>query len=190
VLGERIPLSRWLALVLGFAGVVLVLRPGSGALDPAALLSVAAAAFYGLAALMARRLRATERASVMAFYQNLVFLAAAVAMGLVAGDGRFTGGGHASAQFLLRAWAMPPLGDLLLFAATGIIGALGSWLLTQGYRMAEANVVAPFEYTSLIWAVLWGGLIWGEVPGAYTLAGVVFVVGAGLYVLRTQRRPA
>jgi drug/metabolite transporter (DMT)-like permease len=184
LLHERIPHSRWLVIALGLAGVVLVLRPGSGAFDPAALLSVVSAAFYGLAALMARRLRATERASVMSFYQNLVFFAAALAMGVVAGDGRFSGSGHASVQFLLRGWAMPPLGDFLLFAATGLIGAFGSWLLTQGYRMAEANVVAPFEYTSIVWAVLWGALIWGEMPSAFTAGGVALVIGAGLYVLR------
>lgn len=189
LLRERVPPGRWAAVLVGFAGVVVVLRPGSGTLDPAALLSVGSAAFYGLAALMARRMGETERASVMAFYQNLVFFAAALAMGAIAGDGRFLDGGHGSLQFLLRGWVVPPLGDFLLFASTGLVGAVGSWLLTHAYRVAEANVVAPFEYTSIVWAVLWGGLIWGEVPGAFTAAGVALVIGAGLYVLRAPSRP-
>lgn len=187
LLRERIPVSRWIAILLGFAGVVLVLRPDGDGIEPAALLSILSAAFYGLAALMARWLRTTERAAVMSFYQNLLFLAGAVLMGVFAGDGRFAGSAHPSIHFLLRGWVMPSLGDFLLFAATGLVGALGSWLLTQGYRMAEANVVAPFEYTSIIWAVLWGGLIWHELPGTVAIAGMILVVGAGLYTLRAAR---
>jgi drug/metabolite transporter (DMT)-like permease len=188
LLGERVGPARWLAVLLGFAGVVVVLRPGSGVMEPAALLSVASAVFYGAAALMARRLGRTERASVMAFYQNVVFLAAALVMGLLAGGGGFAGAEHASLQFLLRAWAMPPPVDLLLIASTGIVGALGSWLLTFAYRIAEANIVAPFEYTAIVWAVIWGWLVWSEIPGIAMIAGIALVIAAGLIVLRSAHK--
>jgi drug/metabolite transporter (DMT)-like permease len=68
-------------------------------------------------------------------------------------------------------------------AATGPIAAIGTVLLTQAYRMAEATLVASFEYTGLIWASLWGFVFWGEIPGAATLAGAALIIGAGLYML-------
>jgi drug/metabolite transporter (DMT)-like permease len=186
-LGERIGVSRWLAVIVGFIGVLVICRPGRAAIDPAALLTVAGAVFYAAAAIMGRRLGATARASVMAFYQNIVFLAGALVMGALAGHGGAAEFSHASLQFLLRGWVMPDLVDFLLIASTGLVAAVASWCLTHAYRIAEANVVAPFEYSSIIWGVLWGFLVWGEVPTLYTLAGVLLIVGAGLYVLRAAR---
>jgi drug/metabolite transporter (DMT)-like permease len=188
LLGEKVSLKRWLAVIVGFAGVVIVCRPGSQAMDPAALLSVGASASYALAQLMARRLGTMQRASIMSFTQNMVYLAAAAALGAVAGNGAFASSGHPSLQFLLRAWVVPPPGDLALIASTGIVAALGSWLLTHAYRIAEANVVAPFEYCSITWAVIAGILIWGEIPDAYTIVGVLVIVAAGIYVLRSGRQ--
>jgi drug/metabolite transporter (DMT)-like permease len=186
-LGERVGLKRWLAVVAGFIGVLVICRPGRAAIDPAALLTVAGAVFYATAAVMGRQLGATARASVMAFYQNIVFLAGALAMGALAGQGDAPGFSHASLQFLLRGWVMPDLVDFLLIASTGIVASVASWCLTHAYRIAEANVVAPFEYSSIIWGVLWGLFIWGEVPTVYTFAGVLLIVGAGVYILRAAR---
>lgn len=187
LLGERPSLGAWLATVVGFMGVLIVLRPGSDLFDPAALFGLASTIFYGLAQLMARRLGTVERASVMALCQNLVFLLAAGAMGLIAGDGGLAGFGHVSLEFLFRAWAMPTMPDLLLMAATGVVAALGSWMLTHAYRIAEANVIAPFEYSSILILTVWGMLLWGEVPGLHTIIGVIVIVGAGIYVLRAGR---
>ena len=188
ILGERTTLSRWLAVTVGFIGVIIVCRPGSGAIDPAALLSVISAAFYGLAQLMARKLGVNERASIMAFTQNATFLVAATAMGIAAGDGALAGSGNASMEFLLRAWAVPSPADMALVGATGLVAAVASWLLTHAYRIAEANVVAPFEYSSIPWATICGILIWHEMPNAYTIVGVLVIVGAGIYVLHRARR--
>jgi drug/metabolite transporter (DMT)-like permease len=147
-----------------------------------------AAALYALAQVMARDLGTTHRASVMALAQNAVNLAAALAIGLVAGDGAYAGAAHPSLAFLLRAWTIPTTVDLLLMAATGVIAAVAIWLLTQAYRIAEANVIAPFEYTSIVWVVLLAYLIWGEVPEPFTIVGGLLIVAAGIYVLRAARR--
>jgi drug/metabolite transporter (DMT)-like permease len=119
----------------------------------------------------------------MAFYQNLLFLTGALVLAALFGRGSLAGGSSGSLAFLLRAWTVPNGTDFLLMAATGFIAAIGTVLLTQAYRMAEANLVASFEYTGLIWASLWGFAFWGEVPGAATLAGAALIVGAGLYML-------
>jgi drug/metabolite transporter (DMT)-like permease len=193
VLGEKIGLNRWIATIVGFAGVVVMMRPASGLFEWAALLPVGSAFFYGAAALMARRLGATDSAPVMAFYQNLMFLTGALAMAALFGQGGYEGDSEGSLAFLLRGWVRPSGIDFLLMAATGPIAAIGTVLLTQAYRLAEANLVASFEYTGLIWASLWGFIFWGEIPGLATLAGAALIVGAGLYMLSRangKRTPA
>jgi drug/metabolite transporter (DMT)-like permease len=186
-LGEKIGLNRWIATFVGFAGVLVMMRPAGGFFEWAALLPVGSAFCYGAAALMARRLGATDSAPVMAFYQNLLFLTGALLLAALFGQGSLAGDSSGSMAFLLRAWTVPSWTDFLLMAATGFVAAIGTVLLTQAYRMAEANLVASFEYTGLIWASLWGFAFWGEVPGAATLAGAALIVGAGLYMLSRAR---
>ena len=184
LLGERVGLGRWIAVAVGFAGVVIADSRGASS---AILLAVGSAAFYGLAQVMARRLGVTERASVMTFFHNLVFLLAATVMALWTGDGSYADGGDASMQFLLRPWVAPTGFDFAIVAATGFIAALGSFCLTHAYRIAEANVVAPFEFTSIIWAVIGGLVVWGYVPDAAMITGALLIVGAGVYVLTSSR---
>lgn len=187
ILKEKASWRRWMAVAIGFAGVLVMVRPGLGVFDVAALLPVAAAATYAVAQILARQLGATDRASVMAFYQNSANFSGAILLGLMFGSGAFAESAHPSMQFLLRGWVVPEGVELLMIASTGLVAAIGSWLLTNAYRLAEANVVAPFEYTTIVWAVLAGFLVWGEVPDSYTIFGVALVVGAGIYVLRFGR---
>lgn len=186
MLGERVGLGRWVAVMVGFAGVLVIMRPGAGIMDVAAILPVSAALAYAFAQVLARRLGATERASVMGFYQNGAFLAGALLLSLVFGTGAHAGASHPSLAFLTRPWTVPTWFDLGLLAACGPIAALGVYLLGNAYRLAEASRVAPFEYTGLIWGVLWGYTFWAEVPAWTTLGGVVLLLGAGLYVMRAR----
>ena len=125
----------------------------------------------------------------MAFYGNGVLLIGALALALVLGGGAFAAGGHRSLGFLLRGWVSPPPTDLVLMLSCGLVAAAGLTLLTQAYRIAEANVVAPFEYTALVWAVLYGWVFWRDWPDATAWGGIAIIVGAGLYVLyRTPGR--
>jgi len=188
VLGERPSLASWVAVTVGFLGVIIVCRPGSSMIDPSALLVIAAACSYGLAQLMTRRLGIAEHASIMSMVQNIVFLFGAIIMGGVAGRGGLADSHHPSVQFLLRAWQMPDLRDFLLMCATGLVSALGSWLLTSAYRTAEANVVAPFEYSSILWATIAGFAIWGEVPDVHTVVGVVVIMAAGVFMISVSGR--
>jgi drug/metabolite transporter (DMT)-like permease len=183
VLGEKPRLGNWLAVIVGFMGVIIVCRPGASMIDPAAIFVIAAAGTYSLAQIMTRRLGIGERASVMSMVQNVVFLIAAAAMGGLAGRGQLADFHHASAQFLLRAWQMPDLRDFLLMCSTGLVSALGTWLLTSAYRIAEANVVAPFEYVAILWATIAGFAIFGEVPDIHTILGVIVIMATGVFVL-------
>lgn len=183
ILGESVGWRRITAVFVGFIGVVIMLKPGAGLFEPAALLSLSSAATYALAMLMARKIGNEATASVMAFYQNGVYLTGAL---LIAAFFHVTGFQHAthkSIEFLVRPWVWPTVKDALLMASCGVIAAIGMTLLTHAYRIAKASVVASFEYTGMLWAPLWGFLFFGEVPYVTTIAGACMIILAGLFAL-------
>jgi drug/metabolite transporter (DMT)-like permease len=186
LLGERVGPRRWTAVLAGLAGVALVLRPGSGAMEPAALLPLLAASCYALVQITTRRLGVTDRASAMAFYVQLSFVLASGAIGLLLGDGGYAGGGHPSLEFLLRAWVRPGLGDGLLIVACGFLVAIGAYLASQAYRVGEANLIAPYEYAALPLAVLLGYLFWNDYPDLPAVLGILLIVGGGLFVFHRE----
>jgi drug/metabolite transporter (DMT)-like permease len=188
LLKEQVGPTRWTAVAVGFLGVLIMVRPGTEVFDWASLLAIYAGLSYGLAQVIARKLGATERSTVMGFYGNGVFLMGGLIMAGILGGGDFASEEHKSLGFLLRGWATPSARDLALMMACGVIAGLGLVLLTQAYRVAPANVVAPFEYTALIWGVIYGWLIWQELPGPLTWLGIAIVIGAGLVVLYRERQ--
>jgi drug/metabolite transporter (DMT)-like permease len=194
MLGEAIGWRRITAVAVGFVGVLIMLRPGAGLFEPAALLSLFSALAYALAMLLARKMGTETTASVMASYQNGVYLVGALA---IAGFFQLTGihhAGHKSVDFLIRAWVWPTLTDFLLIGSCGVIAAIAMTLLTQAYRIAKASVVTSFEYTGMLWAPLWGFLFFGEIPHLTTIAGAVLIIAAGLFALSSpaarENRPA
>jgi drug/metabolite transporter (DMT)-like permease len=187
-LKEQVGARRWAAVFVGFLGVLIVLRPTSDVFDPAARLPVFAGFSYAVSAVIARRLGATESAPVMAVYANGVYLAAGLLMAAMLSQAGFSEDQHRSLAFLFRPWSMPTPFDLFLLAACGAIAAIGTVLLTQAYRLAQASTVAPYEYTALVWSLLYGWLAWGEFPDAVAWAGIALVVLAGLYTLSGAAR--
>jgi len=182
VLGEKISLVRWGAILIGFVGALVMVKPGSGVFELASLLPVLAALAYASAQVVARRIGLDDSAAVMSFYQNLLYLCAAGALASVV---TLWGGdyeGHRSLVFLLRQWEVPGLRDILLISACGPIAAIGMTMLGEAYRLEEANIVTSFEYTTLIWGTVWGYLIWNEMPGIESVIGAGLIVGAGLLI--------
>jgi drug/metabolite transporter (DMT)-like permease len=185
-LGEKVSGTSWLAVVVGFAGVVVVLQPGTSLFEPAALFSLLSAFFYASCALLARRLGVTESASVMAFYQNFIFLVGALLVAFLWRLVDTHDPEHPSLAFLTRPWIWPPPRDFLLMAACGAIAAVGATLLTHAYRIGEANRVGLFEFTGIFWIPLWGLLFFSEVPRWTTIAGAALVIGAGIMAFKTK----
>jgi len=173
VLKEPVGFRRWLAILVGFSAVLVMVRPGGDVTSPGALLVVGSVVTYSVAMILTRRLGSTESAGAMTFYSALVFLA----VGLVA------------APF---SWVWPTPIGMLLMAATGLLAGSAQYCLTEAFRIAPPSVVAPFEYTSLLWAMLFGFLVWGDVPTALVLASAAVVIVSGIYVFHdeqvTQRR--
>jgi drug/metabolite transporter (DMT)-like permease len=186
VLHEKVPLRSWLAVIGGFVGVLIVLKPGSGLFEPAALLSLFSAASYALAMVLARKFGTNEPTTVMAFYVNGVYLVgAALVAGIFAALG-VTEVGHPSLDFLVRPWAMPGPRDLALMGLCGVIAAVAMSLLTHAYRLARANLVTVFEYTGMIWVPLWGFVFFMEVPTVSTVIGTLIIIAAGVFAVRSQ----
>lgn len=188
-LGERVSWQTLATVMLGLVGVLVMLRPGAGLFDWAALLSLGSAALYGFSQLMARKIGDTESSTVMAFYQNGAYLVGAA---VVAGAFHLAGITHAihpSIEFLVRPWLWPTTSDFLKMASCGFIASAGMILLSQAYRLAPANRVATFEYTGILWSPLWGFLFFAEVPRWTTVIGAALIIGAGLLALNLSRRP-
>jgi drug/metabolite transporter (DMT)-like permease len=183
LLGEKVSASRWVALLLGLVGVVIMVRPGGALFDWAALLPIFCGFAYALSMILARTMGARDSAAAMAFWGNNAFLLASLALALVFGGGGSADLMHPSLAFLTRGWVTPGLSDALLMASCGLIAAVGLTLLTQAYRIGQSARVAPFEFTFALWGVLWGWLFWGALPDAQGWAGIAILIAAGVYVV-------
>jgi len=182
ILGERVGPRRWAAVIVGMIGVVVMLRPGDGVIQPAAVLVLISAVLYAAGNLLARRMGGTESAMTLSLYVQGGFIVVSLAMGLWAGDG------HLATDdplwgFLFRPWIWPPLADWPVLVATGLSVGIGGMMVVQAYRIAEAGLVAPFEYVGMPMAILWGALVFGTFPDATAWAGIALICGAGLYTL-------
>jgi drug/metabolite transporter (DMT)-like permease len=174
VLGEQVGWRRWSAVALGFMGVLVMLQPGVAPIGPGALAALGAACASAVAILLVRKLSATDSTASIALYSNLTVV-------LVTGC-------LLPFQFILPTWS-----DLVLMAASGLIGGTALLILIGAYRRAPAALVAPFQYSQMVWAILLGLLIWGDVPDPAKLLGAAIVASSGLFILYREtalgRRP-
>lgn len=177
-LGERVRVYRWSAVAVGFAGVIVMLWPyldlarlvsGSAVTTVGAFLALAGAFTNAGSVIQTRRLTDTETTSSIVLYFSL-FCALA---------------GAATLPF---AWVTPTGAQLAALIATGLLGGIAHLLLTESYRFAPASVVAPFDYTAMLWAFVLGYAMFGEVPTLYVYVGSAIVAGAGLFVIWRERQ--
>ncbi|MBN2045460.1 MAG: DMT family transporter [Anaerolineales bacterium] len=188
ILGEKVKVSRWLALMVGFLGVLLIVRPGSAAFNIGSIFILISVLFYALTVISTRKLQATESSATMAYYSSLVYLAAAlvlVPLTVVIGE---IPDAHPSIAFLFRDWSMPTLLDGIIMCSLGLVWAGWMYFMARAYSLAQASVVAPFEYLSLPINVMWGFLIWQEVPTWMTMAGASLTLLSGWYVFYQEQR--
>lgn len=188
LLREQVGPRRWIAVGVGLLGVLVILRPGTEAFRPVALLPLFGAAAYAMVNILTRRLGGTESAVTLAFYIQLTFVVVSSTMGLAVGDGRYAGTGDASLDFLLRAWVWPEAHDWPILIMLGFAAGIGSLLVSQGYRLCEAALAAPFEYTAMPLAVFWGVVVFGDWPDAVSWTGIALIVGGGLYLIWRETR--
>ena len=168
MLGEKVGWRRWAAVVTGFAGVVVILQPTSeGLVQPITLLALVATLAYALMQIFTRHYALSETASSMMLYLALTVI---FVTGIVA----------------LPDWRTPLASDLPVILIAGVCYGVGVIILTLAYRLAEASLIAPFDYLSLIWAVLIGYLVWGDIPTGLMLSGAAIIAVSGIFILRRQ----
>ena len=174
ILGEAVGWRRWSAVLVGFVGVLVMLRPGIAPIGAGSLAALGAACASACAILLVRKLSITETTTSIAFYSNVT---AVVLTGIVF-----------SPTFVL-----PNLWDLVLMAASGLIGGTALLVLIAAYRRSPAALVAPFQYSQMLWAILLGALVWSNFPEPVMLVGASIVTGSGLFILYREtalgRRP-
>ncbi|MEP1610478.1 MAG: DMT family transporter [Roseobacter sp.] len=195
LLGEKVGVLRLGAVLVGFLGVIIMQRPWAAQETLQAsrlifLLPVFAALTYALNQLMTRKLGVDSKASALSVYIHASFISVSLAFFMVAGDGRFAEGVDSpSLTFLLRAWVWPETSDWWVMIGMGVNAAIIGYCLSQAYRLADAATIAPFEYIGLPLAVLWGWIIFSELPGWEVWAGMTLILGSGLFVfLREQQK--
>lgn len=188
ILHEPVGPRRWAAVAAGFVGVIIMLRPGSGVFEPAAILVLISALCYACMNLLTRHMKATESAFALSFYVQIGFVIVSTTMGLVFSDGHLAGSSNPATAFLLRGWFWPPIGDWPVFITSGLSVVIGGLLVTQAYRLGEAALIAPFEYVGMPMAIFWGALIFNTWPDITASIGIALIIGAGLYTLWREGR--
>lgn len=167
LLKEHVGWARAAAIVVGFIGVLIVVQPGSATFQVASLLAVGASILYAFVMVSARWIDNRDSIWTMMLYMT-VFAAVL------------------SAFTVFTVWPAFDRADALLFFGTAVAGTLGLTLISQAFRMAPAAVVAPYDYTALLWASFLGWLIWGVVPGIWTYVGAAVIIAAGVYLIYSE----
>jgi drug/metabolite transporter (DMT)-like permease len=180
-LGEMVPLYRWIAIAVGFIGVVITLHPGVSTFQPSALLAFYSAFGYAVGQMLSRHISQTVSPIVISNWQNLFYIGASVIIGLVVYATGYAGTG--AMPSLTKPFQWPDSSHIVPLVLLGIFSAISATSFISAYQNAEANFVAPFEYTAMIWAVLYGIFVFNDFPDFYTWIGAAIVIGAGLFML-------
>ena len=168
LLGEKVGWHRWAAIVIGFGGVLVALDP-RGAIQEGSLYALAGTLCWAMVVIFVKKLSATESPYAIVFYYMVTGAAIATA-------------------FLPWVWVTPTPRVWALYLAVGVVGAIGQITMTYAMKLAPASVAAPFEYTQIVWAVLFDLAIWGVAPSTMTLTGAAVVIATGLYIFRRAAR--
>jgi drug/metabolite transporter (DMT)-like permease len=187
VLGEKVELGGWLAVLAGFLGVVVMLKPGSKMINPAAFLALVSAVLYSTGSILTRRLGQTESGVALAFYPIIAYIVFSSMVGIALRSAPVLPQSHPSVAFLLRGWQVPDRGDLFLLILLGLIAALGFYFLSQAYRLAPPSAIAPFEYTAVPLSVVLGYIFWKDILGPQSVIGIVLIVSSGLYIFGSKK---
>lgn len=168
LLSERVGIHRASAAFVGFLGILLIAQPGTGVFSAGALYALAGTLCYSLLIITTRKIGFSDSAlCTVVWSSGLYALACAMVMPFV--------------------WTTPGPLDSGLLVVIGLLGGTGMLLFAQAYRHAKASVLAPFDYTAMVWAVVFGFLVWGDIPGPAAVAGMIVIAATGLYLMHHER---
>lgn len=167
LLAEKVGWRRWSAVLVGFAGVVVALQPGRATVSPPALVALLGGVLFALVVITTRGLRATPNRMLIALQLGAMLIVALL--------------------MAERRWTVPASGDAALMVFSGTLSVLGYAAFNHSLRIAPASVVSPFQYTSIVWASLFGFLVFGDRPSLALAAGALIIIAAGMFILWRER---
>jgi drug/metabolite transporter (DMT)-like permease len=167
-LGEKVGVRRWLATAVGLFGVLIILRPGTGAFHAAAFFPIVSALAWAGTLIMTRMMSGREHVLTTMTWSSIAGVCVLSAL-------------------VPFAWVAPDWHDILFGIFIGVASTAGQWIVVLAFRYADASVLAPFSYTQLVWVSVLGFFIFGEVPDIWTVLGAAFIVGSGLYTAHRER---
>lgn len=168
LLSEKVGVRRWAATIVGLLGVLIIVRPGTAAFHPAAILPILSAIAWAGTLVVTRKISGADRVITTMAYAALV------------------GFGILSAVVPLF-WVTPTWQEAMIGAAIGVSSTTGHWIVVMAFRYADASVLAPFSYSQLVWVTLLGYLMFGEVPDLWTMVGAAVIIASGLYIAHRER---
>ena len=171
LLGEKFGFHRWGCVMIGLLGVIFVIRPGMGIAHWAVVLPLLSALFYAIILITTRVLGQRENVLTTLFYTSI-------------------GGLILSSIMVLFSWKAPSLIQWLFLIWLGLLGAVGHFFMIKAFEKAPASLLAPFNYTSLIWATFLGFFLFGDLPDAWTIIGAIIIISSGLYLVKRESSPA
>jgi drug/metabolite transporter (DMT)-like permease len=171
VLKERVGLHRWAGIAIGLSGVVIVMRPGAGVFQWISLLALLAAFFYASAQITTSIVCRTDNPLTTLFYTCI-------------------GGLILSTVAIFFVWVPPTPGQWLLLISLGFLGAVGHYFMIKAFELAPASLLAPFDYTGILWATLLGFYLFHDMPDGGTITGAIVIVSSGLYIINRERHHA
>jgi drug/metabolite transporter (DMT)-like permease len=188
-LREPVPLYRWMAICVGFIGVLISVRPGSETFQPASLFALYSAFGYAVGQLLGRQISQTTAPVNIANFQNIFYLVGSISIGVIIHLAGFSATSSSTFASLTRPFAIPTFSDATVMTVMGLFSAISSIVFVKAYQVAPANFVAPFEYSAMVWALLFGIFVFKDFPDQYTLIGAAIVICAGLFLAWRDRAP-
>ena len=169
ILGETVDVHRWGVVTVGLLGVLIVMRPGMGIVHLVSILPMITALFYASLQITTRILGQSDNALTTLFYSGV-------------------GGLILSSISVLFVWVPPSLEQWGIFALLGLLGTMGHYFMIKAFEFAPVSLLAPFDYTTLIWATILGFILFGDLPDTWTIAGAIIITSSGLYLMIHERR--
>ena len=184
---SQVGYRRWISILIGFVGVVLICQPETGQFNFYYLIPIIVALSYAFSVIIVKKTADRDTLYQQMILTYLIMGLLSGITGLLFGDGRFDTAENSEIAFIVRSWQFVEIESTFKLFAISVLGSVGLLILMGAYRVADPAVISPYEYSLLIWMILLGYLVWGDVPSFNIAIGMVLIVGAGIYIFYRER---
>ncbi len=184
---SQVGYRRWISILVGFVGVVLICQPETGQFNFYYLIPIIVALSYAFSVIIVKKTADRDTLYQQMILTYLIMGLLSGITGLLFGDGRFDTAENSEITFIVRSWQFVEIESTFKLFAISVLGSVGLLVLMGAYRVADPAVISPYEYSLLIWMILLGYLVWGDVPSFNIAIGMVLIVGAGIYIFYRER---